>query len=69
MNVLKSDAFPSIANGSFICDTTEVRLQMKALFPILVTELGMVMDVRLEYWKAYSPMNFKLLGMFMEVRL
>ncbi len=36
---------------------------------MLVTLLGMVMDVRpLQYWKAYSPMLVTLLGMVMDVR-
>ena len=42
---------------------------MKAYSPMLVTELGMLMEVRLEQLlKAYSPMLVTELGMLMEVR-
>jgi hypothetical protein len=57
------------ANGSFQLTVMEVRLEQpeKALYPILVTLLGIVMEVRLEQpIKAPPPILVTPLGIVME---
>ena len=51
---------------------TDARLEqsLKALFDILFTELGIVIDVRLvQLEKAYPPILVKELGIVIDVRL